>query len=338
MKSKKLTAIVVAAFMIGTLLSGCTSSTPKTSGTDTKKKIVIGISMDSLESEMWVSNFNTMKEEAAKAGVEIKELIAEGDANKQNQQIENLIAQKVSVIICAPKDGAAIAVSVKKAKEAKIPMILDNRPVVGDVKPELMVLSDNYTMAKNNLQWFVDKSKKENKTYKAVKFIGSLGDGNAIEREKGYNEVIAANKDVITVVANIPTDWKPEQALAGIQNALKANPEINLVISPSDFLLPSIQSGMKQANKWIKIGQPGHISYVTFDGDNNGLQGIKDGYIETDASQGAVAQGKLCIENAIKLAKGEKLADEVIKDPGVLINMDNILTEGPKNWGWKGVK
>ena len=55
--------------------------------------------------------------------------------------------------------------AVKKAQKAGVPVIMDNRPVQGDVTPDLQVLSDNYTMAKQATQWFVDKAKKEGKSY-----------------------------------------------------------------------------------------------------------------------------------------------------------------------------
>ena len=55
--------------------------------------------------------------------------------------------------------------------------------------PALSLLSDNAAMAKSALQWFVDKAKKEGKTYKAILLVGNLADENAVERRKGHGEV-----------------------------------------------------------------------------------------------------------------------------------------------------
>src|SRR5450759_2254734 len=204
------------------------------------KGMKVGLSMDSLESAFWIANEKAIKAQAVTDNVQLIEVIAEGDANKQNQQIENLIAQGVKAIIIAPKDGSAIEAAVQKAKDANIPVIMDNRPVQGTVMPDLQILSDNKTMATLALQWFVDKAKKEGKTYKALLLIGALSDQNAIERKAGHTAVLDANKDVINVVATVPSEWKQDVALAGIQNAFQANPDINLIITPSDFLLPPI--------------------------------------------------------------------------------------------------
>lgn len=302
------------------------------------KGMKVGLSMDSLESAFWIANEKAIKAQAVTDNVQLIEVIAEGDANKQNQQIENLIAQGVKAIIIAPKDGSAIEAAVQKAKDANIPVIMDNRPVQGTVMPDLQILSDNKTMATLALQWFVDKAKKEGKTYKALLLIGALSDQNAIERKAGHMAVLDANKDVINVVATVPSEWKQDVALAGIQNAFQANPDINLIITPSDFLLPPITSALQQIDKWKKIGETGHVSLVTFDGDENGMSALKNGYSEVNAAQSADGTGFLAVDWAVKLANGEKPAQVNLLDPGKIATLDNKDTVWATIWGWAGAK
>lgn len=301
-------------------------------------KVKVGISMDSLESAFWVANHEAMVKKAKAMGVDLVVVMAEGDPAKQNQQMENLIAQKVNAIVCAPKDGAAIVATAKKAQAAGIPVIMDNRPVQGSFVPALSLLSDNAAMAKSALQWFVDKAKKEGKTYKAILLVGNLADENAVERRKGHGEVLDANKSVISVVAEIPTEWNHEVALKGLQNALQANPDVNLLITPSDYLFPPIKSALEQVNKWAKIGQPNHVAIVSFDGDEVGMQYLKDGYSEVDAAQSAAGTGEQAIEWAVKLHKGEKPPQPVMRDPGIIVNVDNFKQLAPKVWSYGKLK
>ena len=302
-------------------------------------KVKIGLSMDSLESAFWVATYDGAIAKAKALGVQIIPIMAEGDAAKQNQQMENLIAQKVTAIICAPKDGAAIVASIKKAQDAGIPVIMNNRPVQGnDVVPALSVLSDNYAMAKEVLKWFAEKAKKEGKKYKTILLIGNLADENAVERQKGHKEIIAAYKDVFNVVAEIPTEWNHEIALKGLQNALQANPDANLIITPSDFLYPPIRSALEQVKRWAKVGQKNHMAIVSFDGDEGGMQYLKDGYSEADAAQGATFTGEYCVEWAVKLSKGQKPANPVYRDPGIIVTMDNFKKVAPSVWSFKSLK
>jgi len=330
---KRISFVLVMLALVGGLICWAPSAAQAAD-----KKVKIGVSMDSLEAAFWVANEKAMKAEAAKLGVDYVLVIAEGDANKQNQQVENLIAQGANAIVIAPKDGAAIMAAVGKAKDAGVPVVMNNRPVQGDVMPDLQILSDNYTMAKAAMQWFVDKAKAQKKTYNALLLIGSLADENAIQRKKGHTEIIDANKDVIKVVAEVPSEWKHEVALAGMQNAFQAHPEINLIITPSDFLFPPIKSVLTQLGRWKKIGEKGHVAIVSFDGDENGMQYMKDGYDWVDAAQAADKTGVLCIDWAVKLAQGQKPPQAIIADPGVIVTVDNLKKVGPTIWGWAGVK
>jgi len=300
--------------------------------------IHIGLSMDSLESAFWVANYDAMVAEAEKQGVKMTSIMAEGDAVKQNQQIENLIASGVDVIICAPKDGAAIATSVKKAQDAGVPMIMNNRPVQGDIVPALTVLSDNETMAYDVLTWFAKKAVSEGKSYKTILLIGNLADENAAERQKGHERVIAEYPQVFDVVSRIPTEWNHEVALKGLQNALQATPDVNLVITPSDFLYPPIKSSLESAGKWAKIGEPNHVAIVSFDGDGVGMQMLKDGYSEADAAQDATGTGVVCVEWAIKLANGESPSEVVFRDAGIVVTVDNWDEKAHLVWGYADVK
>lgn len=337
---KKIMTMVLVLVMLATLFTACakTEEADSKDNTEVAKKVKIGVSMDSLESAFWVANVEAMRAKAEEMGVEYVEVIAEGDANKQNDQIKNLIAQGVDAIVCAPKDGAAIMAAVKECKAAGIPIIMNNRPVQGDVEPDLTILSDNTQMAIDVTQWFVDKAKADGKTYNALLLIGDLADENAIGRKDGHMKVLEANTDVITVVQEVPTEWNHEVALKGLQNAFQANPEIDLIITPSDFLFPPIKSSLEQIDRWKKIGEEGHVAIVSFDGDENGMQYMKDGYNWCDAAQAAVGTGELSIEWAVKLAGGEKPASNLILDPGVVVTLDNFEEVKESIWGWAGVK
>lgn len=300
--------------------------------------IHIGLSMDSLESAFWVANYQGIVDAAEEAGVKLTSLMAEGDAVKQNQQIENLIASGIDALIIAPKDGAAIASAVKKAQAAGIPVIMNNRPVQGSVVAELTVLSNSTKMAADATEFLAMKAKKDGTVYKTILLIGNLTDQNAVERVAGHKAIIAKYPGVFDVVSEIPTEWSHEIALKGLQNALQANPDANLIITPSDYLFPPIKSALEQAGKWAVRGEDNHVALITFDGDAGGMQYLKDGYSEVDAAQDATGTGAICVEWAIKLINGETPADPVTRDPGLIVTMDNFADVAPGVWSYSQLK
>lgn len=300
-----------------------TTEVPNGSGNMEGDDIVIGISMDAIESQMWVENQASMHKTLDEMGIKYTEVIADGDAQKQNQQIETLIASGVDAIIIAPKDGTAIVSAIKKCNEAGIPVIMNNRAAGEGAEVACTVSSDNKTMVEREMNFILEKAKAEGKTYKVLKFIGGLTDVNAVARDDGFNAVAEANPDVFEVVAEVPTEWKAELALSGALNAFQANPDINMIFSPSDAMLPAIQSAMKQVDKWYPIDDERHVTYITFDGAKDAVDQIKEGYVDIVSVQDATVQGRLCVENAVKLAKGETV-DSNAYDPGFEVSIDNV--------------
>ena len=302
--------------------------------------IVIGVSLDTMDQAYWQADMNAMQAKADELGVTLNTLVAEGDAVKQNQQIETLITQKVDAIVCVAVDSAAVMEAVKKANEAGIPFIFNDRMLTStdDAKVDYGIGTDNYSLAKQAAEWFVGYLRENNISGKAVVYIGDLGDANAIARNNGYQEVIAANSDIIEVVAEVPTEWDLEKALAGTINAFQANPDANIIFSPADYIFPSIRSGLQQLGMWKTRDEEGHIWFTTFDGDKEALDAIRDGYTESDGAQPILQTGAGTIEAAVKLAKGETMDSEYYLDPGFVVTFENFDETAKNASGYFGIE
>jgi len=324
---KILTLAVVLAMILTVVVVPASAATYK-----------VGLSMDDLNTEFWKGNYDAMYDKAKEMDVEIVEVIAGGDANKQNEQISDLIAKGCKVIIIAAVDSASIISAIDECAEAGVKTIMDNRPCP-DGTPDATIVADNEQMAYDEMTWLINYAKEKGITFdNAVMLIGDLGDENAIHRRDGFKKAIEENPGVVNVAVEVPTEWDQEVALAGLQNALQANPDIDLIITPSDFLWTPIQSALEQAGKWAKIGEDNHVAVISFDGDVNGMQMMKDGYNWANAAQGAVEEGYMCIENAVKYLNGEEVAESEMIDPGIICNLENFDDVKESVWGWAGVK
>jgi inositol transport system substrate-binding protein len=263
-----------------------------------------------------------MKEALDAAGIKYTEVIADGDAQKQNQQIETLISMGVDAIIIAPKDGTASVSAVRMCNEAGIPVGLENRAADAGADVGCNVASDNKTMAMREMEYIAEKAKKEGKTFKLMEFIGNLTDVNAVYRHEGVTEVVAKYPDIFTEVIEIPTEWKAENADSLGQAALQANPDVNLIFTASDMLVPTVKSILQKFDKWYPVGDPKHITWLTFDGAADAVNEIKAGYVDSVSVQNSPLQGELCVKNAIALARGETVQANVF-DPGFEVTAEN---------------
>ena len=349
-KMKKLLAVMLALALMAGLAAcgGSPAPAPAASTGDAAapaasaapaeepaKALKIGVSLDTIDSDFWVSTIDNMNEAAAAAGAEVVQRLCEGDANKQNQQIEDLIAQGCDAILCGARDGGAIVAAVKKCNEAGVPIIMVSRAVMGDeALPSLQVLVDNISLASGSVVWVAQMAQEEGKKYKAVLLVGSLGDQNALERQQGHKEALEKYPDCFEIVAEIPTDWKVDQAYAGLQNAFEKDPDINLIITPSDAMLTTIQSVLEPLGKWVPASDPNHVRIVTFDGDSTFAKMMEEGYVDCGAVNDTRFMGAESMNWAIKLANGEKPAELNALDPGIVATLDNWSDVKGDIWGY----
>src|SRR5690554_6312943 len=189
---KSFVTVIVLVMMLSLLVVGTVFAADD--------EIVIGISMDAIESQMWTENQASMHKTLDELGIKYIEVIADGDAQKQNQQIETLIAAGVDAIIIAPKDATTIVSAIRKANAAGIPVVMNNRAAGPGAEVACSVTSDNYSMVVRMMNYIADQARATGQTYKVMEFIGNLGDVNAVLRHEGFRAVVDANPDIFTEV------------------------------------------------------------------------------------------------------------------------------------------
>jgi inositol transport system substrate-binding protein len=273
-----------------------------------------------------------MKAEARERGATVLEAVADGDTNRQLEQVRNFITRKVDGIILVPKDAQTCLPMIRAANAAGIPIVLFNRPAEKSEAKSVAVVADNQKLAQETVAYLVGEARKTGRTHKGVILIGDLGDMNSIGRRDGFDAAIKGNESVVEVVARVPTEWNQERAQAGVVNALQAHPDISFIFTSSDFLLPSIVSALKSAGKYHKIGDPGHVIMGGFDGDATAYQMMKDGYLDATGVQDVYFEAKQCLQAIIDLRAGKEVPG-LILDPGFVIHQANLAEKAPQMWG-----
>lgn len=316
------------------LLTGCGKAEPPAGSAEavTGQRLTIGVSFETLQTEFWVAALKAFETELSRRNHQMLQAIADGDANRQIEQVRNFITRKVDGIIMVPKDARACIPVIKAANAANIPIVLFNRPAAESEAKSVAVVADNFALAKETVTFLVAEARKTGGKHKALHLIGDLGDINAVGRRDGFDAAVSNATDVIEVVARVPTEWNNEKAYAGVVNALQKNPDISVIFSPSDVHLPSVASALKNAGKWKKRGETGHVILGGFDGDATAYQMLVDGYLDATGVQDVYFEVEACI-NAVLDARAGKPVAATIKDPGFVIHAASLQEKAPRMWG-----
>lgn len=318
---KKVLSLVLSMVLVTSLMVACGE---KDDG------ITIGISIDQLfESRAGV--VNAAKDEIEKLGYAYIENVADGDPQTQNSQIQSMINQKVDAILVCAVDLNTIETALLAAKKADIPVVAYDRDLPESLGKDTFVGPDSISDGFLAGQYMAEALKDEEGKIYVLELLGALNDQNGIDRSKGFNEGIAALPNVEIIA--MPTDWDSAKALAAVQNAFQANPDIKAIFAATDTQIPSIETVLTDLGKLHKVGEDGHIVVTGVNGSNDGYESTLNGYSDGIVVMDLDTTGRTAVNNAIKLINGETVSDTVI--PGIFYTTDNIEANKASIWGAK---
>ena len=214
------------------------------------KKIVFGFAQIGAESEWRAANTASIKDAAPKAGIELKFSDAQQKQENQIKAIRGFIAQKVDVIGLAPVVESGWDTVLKEAKAAKIPVILVDRNI--DSKDDSLYVtkigSDFHEEGMKAGKWLLDNYKKPGDV-KIVELQGTVGSAPAIERKKGFEEVIKADPR-FKIVRSQTGDFTRAKGKEVMEAFLKTDPNIDVLYAHNDDMaIGAIQAIEAAGNK-----------------------------------------------------------------------------------------
>lgn len=333
--SARLDLRALAGLALAGLLAGCgPSADPAPPGDSTASRpLTVGVNFETLQTEYWVAGFEAIKTELKARDIRVLESVADGDANRQLQQVRTFITRRVDGIILVPKDAKTCIPAIKAANEAGIPIVLFNRPAAAaEGVRSVAVVADNRKLTRETVAFMVEQARQTGRKHKAMVVVGDLGDINAIGRKDGFYDAVQGQEAVVEVVAEVPSEWNQEKARAGVVNALQAHPDISFIFSSSDFLFPSIVAALKSANRYHKIGAPGHVILGGFDGDATAYQMLVEGYLDATGVQDVYFEAEQCVQALLDQRAGKEVPP-VILDPGFVIHQGNLEEKKARMWG-----
>ena len=297
-------------------------------------KVTIGVSLDNLNDPFWLGIKKGIDDAGKNLGVDLVIRTAEGDAVKQNSQIDDMIAQGVSGIVCVYVDFKAILQAVKACNKAGIPFVYCDRTLAStaDAKVAWGIATDNYALTVNGWKWLADYARKNKMKLKVLELVGSLTDENVLRRTDGFKEVMKANSDIVQLVQQVPTEWNLEKALAGATNALQAHPEINVIFMHSDYLLGATISALRQAGRYTKIGEKGHVIVMPYSGNKASIEAMKAGYVEMCFGMDVYKEGYDSVKAAVELSQG-KTYGAPVNDAGFILTQENLAQTSKRAYG-----
>lgn len=313
--------LVFALTIIGLNCTGPQQSNSTTSTAPSgSKRIKIGFAMDTLKEERWVRDRDAFEAHCKKMDVDCVITVADNRAEKQANDVENLLTQGVDVIVIAPSNSTQAASMVDKAKERGVAVISYDRLINSD-KIDLYISHQVPVIGRKIAEYALEKVPSGN----YVMVYGASTDNNAVIMKKEQLDVLkpAIDSGKIKIVAdNFTPDWKPEEALKMAENALTQNGDnIQAFVVSNDGMAGGVVSAL--ANK----GLAGKVLVTGQDAALDGLQRIAEGKQTMTIYKAIIPLASQAVESAIKLAKKESLTTTPFMNDTIKKEIPAILLE-----------
>ena len=288
---------------VGFIVVICSCSNPN------EKHFKIGFSQTGINDE-WRKSMNQAME--IQAGFypefELKILNSEDDIENQIKNIEQLISEKVDILIVSPIKSKPITPIVEKAFKSGIPVLIVDRKTDGDNYTAYLG-GDNYEVGTNAANYLASLT---NENKKIIEIKGLAGSSPALERSLGFSDVINSTKN-LQVVKAIEGNWESYSIKDSLRNVLESVKDVDYIFVHNDRMA----LGAWEVVKEKKLQD--HIKIIGVDGlngPNGGIQLVKEGKLLATILY--PTGGDEAFRLALKILNGERVAKNNILSTTVI--------------------
>ena len=286
----------------------------------------IGVAMSAFDDNFLTILRTSMSSHAAGLkDVNVQFEDAQLDVGKQLSQIQNFIAEKVDAIIVNPVDTDATPKMTRMAAAAGIPLVYVNRaPSDKTLPPKVSFVGSKESQA-GALQ-MQEVCRLMGGKGNILIMMGDLANQSARERTQAVKDVISkAPCNGIKIVDERSARWTRTNAVDLMTNWLSAGLKFDAVVANNDEMALGAVQALKAAHK---LDQKTIVAGI--DATQDALVALKAGDLKVTVFQNAVAQGADAVDDALKLARGQK-GEQTVWIPFELVTAGNMTQYLAKN-------
>jgi D-xylose transport system substrate-binding protein len=275
--------------------------------------------MDTLKEERWQRDKDAFEAHCKEINVECVITVADNKADKQANDVDNLLTQGIDALVIAPHDATQAASMVDKAKAQGLPVISYDRLINSD-KLDLYISHQVPVIGQKIAEYALQHVPEGN----YVMVYGSSKDNNALIMKNSELAVLKTAIDagkIHVVKEQFIDDWKPELAMNFAENALTSmNDNVQAFVVSNDGMAGGVISALGERGlKGILVtGQDAGIE---------ALQNIAEGKQTMTIYKPIIPLASQAVDAAVKLARGEAISTKPFHNDTINKDVPSILLE-----------
>jgi ribose transport system substrate-binding protein len=294
--------------------------------------------------EFQTESVSAIKNFMGNVGFETVSLDAQNRTDLQQNQMNDVINLKPSLIVLAAVDFEAMKPGIEKAKAAGIPVMIFDRQIKS-TKTDFTSVAGTVEIgeiAAGEIQKLL-KERKGSVKGKVLQILGDPGDSYTLDIQQGFEAKMKDFPDV-KILSQPALQWEASKAGDIASDQLLTNPDIDLIFVHAAHLAVPVVAILEAKGK-----KPGEVMVVSSNGAPVGLDLIRKGWEQVEVEQPLYAQAaalamfadKVVAKQPLKpgtydvLGLKSTLTEEAwgpnLKIPGSAITKQNV--DDPRFWG-----
>lgn len=331
MKKQILSGLLAGAMVVSLAACGgsASTSTPAESTADTAAStevestgdgdVVYGYTCMQLTNPFHIAMRDELKKLAEADGITLLEFDGDSNQQKQNDAIDDMIAQGMKVLFLNPVDQDGVQPALEACAAAGVKVITVDSNVTDTSLTETYISSDNFIAGQQCGEEIV-------KLYPDgcnIAIIENPLADSVVQRVAGLESAIEGTNCKIVDRKSISS---ADAVLPSAEDILTANSDLQVFWGLNDDVSLIILGAVESA------GRQDDIKVMSVDGSPSGKTSVQNGGLYCTAAQSPVSIADKAYECATKIMNGESV-DATYSLGTTLITPDNVADNDPANWG-----
>lgn len=331
MRKQILSGLLAGAMLVSLAACGgsASTSTPAESTADTAAStevestgdgdVVYGYTCMQLTNPFHIAMRDELKKLAEADGITLLEFDGDSNQQKQNDAIDDMIAQGMKVLFLNPVDQDGVQPALEACAAAGVKVITVDSNVTDTSLIETYISSDNFIAGQQCGEEIV-------KLYPDgcnIALIENPLADSVVQRVAGLESAIEGTNCKIVDRKSISS---ADAVLPSAEDILTANSDLQVFWGLNDDVSLIVLGAVESA------GRQDDIKVMSVDGSPSGKTSVQNGGMYCTAAQSPVSIADKAYECATKIMNGESV-DATYSLGTTLITPENVADNDPSNWG-----
>lgn len=246
------------------------------------------------------------------------------DAKRQIEQIEEMLAMDVDVLVVTPVDGKRLSEVLNRAKGQGVYIVVVDTNLEDERLADCTITSDNYSAGCLVGQYFLKENQLGEKQDVNLLVMTHDSAKSGQDRVQGFLDVVEKS-DRVHVVQRINCDGQLEIAMPKIEEVIRKGTAFDTVFCLNDLAAVGVVAALDEHELLERVKVYG------IDASPDAKALIKEGMMSASSAQFPSRIGQTAADVIYRLLRGEEVEKEIFL-PVELVTRENVEEYSISRW------